>query len=256
MFRKSEGHSVKYLESRGTDELKQLMTDQGRDPKVVEEIDFLLDREKSLSEMVEGETFDWVVSSHVIEHIPDTITHLRDVTSILSEGGVYALLIPDRNYCFDCLKPASTLGMFVEAFLQRRTQGTIRSFVDETRYGARPEGVKVGGWTPAEVSLPLQHKTPNWRQVLKQMIMAEGENAKNSFVHQWHYDPITFPQIVADLIDLDLIQMELVAIQPTYHMDFMCVLRKTTSPMSASAKDIARKTMDEYIAPTYDYLIK
>ena len=50
-------------------------------------------------------TFDAVFSSHVIEHAPDLIGHLKDVAALLADGGAYYLLIPDKRFCFDHFLP-------------------------------------------------------------------------------------------------------------------------------------------------------
>lgn len=255
LFRKTKGYSVKYLESRTTAELRELMVQQGKNPNLVEQIDFILDRDLPLSEMVKGEKFHWAASSHVIEHIPNTVGHLRDVSSVLRPGGIYAMLIPDRNYCFDCLKPASSLGMFIEAYVYSRTTGTVRSYVDEARYGVRPAGCRTGGWTPDQATKPLALKRPDWRRMVQTVIASEGVVARDSFVHQWHFDPIMFPNIIGDLIELGLIDFDIVEAVPTYNMDFICILKKSATPDADRARQLSARVASEYRTPVYDLQI-
>ena len=249
MFRKSEGYRVQYLELRGSDELRALMQSQGRDPNLVEDIDFILQRDRPLPEIVGGKRFAWVVSSHVIEHIPNFAGHLLDISAILQTGGVYALLVPDRNYCFDVLKPPTSLGAVIEAFLNSRTSSPIARLVDEFRYGAFPEGVEKGGWSEADSGKSLVSKYPDWLKRVRRVIDSKGADAGKWFGHQWCFDPVNFASIVADLIDLKLIDLELVHVRPTYHMDFIVVLRKTASARSASAREISRRMQKIYRRP-------
>ncbi len=55
------------------------------------------------------ETFDGVVSSHVIEHQLDFIDHLQKVTKLLNKGGKYYMIIPDKRYCFDHFNKESNI---------------------------------------------------------------------------------------------------------------------------------------------------
>jgi hypothetical protein len=51
-------------------------------------------------------------------------------------------LIPGPNFCFDCLKSASTLGLLVEAHLSGRVEASIRACVDDSVGLTRP-GIEV-----------------------------------------------------------------------------------------------------------------
>jgi SAM-dependent methyltransferase len=51
--------------------------------------------------------FDWVLASHVIEHVPDMIGWLADVAAVLADGGMLSLIIPDRRFFDHCYDAAS-----------------------------------------------------------------------------------------------------------------------------------------------------
>jgi hypothetical protein len=50
---------------------------------------------------IKEEKFDYIFSSHVIEHQLDLVTHFNQVYDLLKENGRYLLIIPDKRYCFD-----------------------------------------------------------------------------------------------------------------------------------------------------------
>jgi hypothetical protein len=251
MFRRSEGIDVRYLDVRSGDRLRAMMQEAGRDPDIVEEIDYVLERGKTIAEHAPGQRFDWVTSAHVVEHIPDVLGHLHEVAEVLVEDGVYGLIVPDRNYCLDCLKAPTLLGQVIEAHMSKGRPGALGHMIDHWRYNARPRGIQVGGWAEDRAHHPLVAKFPNWKTRVKRLIDSGGAEVENWFGHQWFFDPRNFGEIVCDLIDLELIPYDLVALVPTYKMDFIAILRKTAAPDLAASRAVADEAAAAYRAPTY-----
>ncbi len=251
MFRRSEGINVRYLETRDGDTLRALVIEQGRDPSIVEDIDYVLQRGKTLAQHAPGETFDWVTSSHVVEHIPDFLGHLKEVEEVLSPNGVYGLIVPDMNYCFDCLKSKTLLGQVIEAHISQARPGAIAHMVNEWRYGARPRGIKVGGWTESEANGDLVRKTVDWKKQIARVLRHDGKEVENWFGHQWFFDLRNYGEIICDLMELELLNLQLEAIVPTYNMDFMVVLRKSDILDVDKAKAVVLQAAAEYREPNY-----
>src|SRR5580698_4965668 len=67
----------------------------------------------------EGKKLDYVVASHVAEHVPDLITWLSEIHSVLQPAGTLRLAIPDRRYTFDYLRFESRLHDVIDAYLRR-----------------------------------------------------------------------------------------------------------------------------------------
>ncbi len=253
MFRKSAGEAVKYVETRTTEELRAFMEKEGRDPDLVEEIDYLFHQGQPLAETVRGESFDWVASSHVLEHIPDFVGHLNEVRDVLKDGGVYAVIVPDRYLCFDCLKPPSSLGEVLQAHMEKRQVPTIASNIDELRYGARPKGIKVGGWRMPEASRGLSLKYPGWRERVRNILNSDGGETRPEIRmgHSWRFDPVSFAQILADLSSLELIGLQLVHLQATYNTDFVAVLKRVPQIDTEDVVRIGQAVDEEYDPPQY-----
>lgn len=73
------------------------------------------------------QSFDYVFSSHVIQHLPDLISHLHHVTRALKPGGVYSLIVPDKRFCFDHFALETSLDDVLRAHVERRTVHSIQN---------------------------------------------------------------------------------------------------------------------------------
>jgi hypothetical protein len=102
----------------------------------IPEIDyFLIQRDGRTLTLVEaakeGAPFDWVMASHVIEHVPDVIGWLAQVAEITVDGGALVLAVPDRRYCFDVHRPPTTVGQMIaahEAGAQRPSPSSVYDY--------------------------------------------------------------------------------------------------------------------------------
>jgi SAM-dependent methyltransferase len=74
---------------------------------------------------------DFVISAHVIEHLPDPIGSLREAMRILKPGGVHLLAVPDMRYTFDRNRPLTTLEHLL-ADENDSGQGTRQQAYEET----------------------------------------------------------------------------------------------------------------------------
>ena len=89
-------------------------------------------------------SLNFVVASHVLEHMPFPLASLRGWYRALGSGGVLILKIPDKRYTFDAKRPRSTLQHLVEedlhpeALISALTLRTGSSTWADVRRGARP----------------------------------------------------------------------------------------------------------------------
>ncbi len=80
--------------------------------------------EQTLSHCLNGELFDYVIASHVAEHVPDLIGWFSEVAEILRPGGRLILAIPDRRYSFDVLRRETSLSELIDNHLRRARRPT------------------------------------------------------------------------------------------------------------------------------------
>jgi SAM-dependent methyltransferase len=109
-----------------------LRTKSSADPNVdierIPEIDFVTSQIRA--EVFGGMRFDYILASHVIEHVPDMLGWLSHLLSVLNEGGRIILAVPDRRYTFDYLRPLSTLGSMMEAQFEKRSRPAFGQVYD------------------------------------------------------------------------------------------------------------------------------
>jgi predicted SAM-dependent methyltransferase len=76
-------------------------------PDVVANLD--VDRLSALAD----ESQDFVVASHLLEHLANPLAQLEDIHRVLKRGGVALIFLPDRSYTFDRRRSPTPLGHLI-----------------------------------------------------------------------------------------------------------------------------------------------
>jgi SAM-dependent methyltransferase len=156
-----------------------------------------------------GAPFDWILASHVIEHIPDLVTWLRDLSSIMSPGARLSLVIPDRRYCFDALRPPTTVGDILLAHDNRDTRPSARAVFD---YFSSVVTVSTADLWEGVVpdSSALIYTIDQAAGMLER---SRGGEYMDS--HVWLFTPAEFVEQMSVLSQLGLLDFVLINIIPT-----------------------------------------
>ena len=103
-----------------------------RDMSPLEEVDYVGSATQiaTIVPAAEHGTFDYIVSSHNFEHLPNPIKFLQGCAKILKPGGVLSMAVPDRRGCFDYYRPNSQLGDWLDAYAANRDRPTARQVFD------------------------------------------------------------------------------------------------------------------------------
>jgi SAM-dependent methyltransferase len=223
MVSKEEGWNVKYLDLVDTEVLIERARNKNANLADVPTIDYVYDPAHLISETVADAKFDFVVSSHVIEHIPDLILHFQDIGKILNPGGVYCFIVPDMALCFDAKKTPSSLGQLIEAFVVQHRQAPLSAMIDEFKYGVKLNN--QGAWSTQDSG----NFTPKYDYIIGRIkkLLENPASSANWHGHIWRFTPDSFASIYADCQKLDLVELELIDIQPTSKMEFLVVLQKS-----------------------------
>lgn len=221
---KRDGWNVLTLDVFDTDELRR----RAADPATIEPVD-LVGAAHDLAVMAPPGDFDFIVSSHNFEHLPDPVRFLRAAEDVLRPGGVVSMAVPDHRRCFDTFRPASTLGDILEAFVERRDRPTPRQVFDSATMFAAGAGV-VSPSTPV-ASLGLERDIGDaWREWL-------GGLKGYKDAHCWLFTPARCELILRDLRYLGLTGLEVISVSPTVSHEFFIHLRKPVQPGAAPSRE-------------------
>lgn len=230
---KADGWDVQVLDVYDADQLRErAAADPGIAPAAIARIETvdLLGPAHRLAELAGAaghapHSFDFVLSSHNFEHLPDPLRFLQAVQQVLKPGGVLSMVLPDKRFCFDMLRPRSTLGEVLEAYFERREQPTLRQHFDMvvdfvTLAPAAPEEPSADdplrSGTPHEI---LQEAFGGWVRALK------AASRPYSDVHCWTFTPTSAELLLRDLRFLDLIDLDIASCSDTEGYDFLVHLR-------------------------------
>jgi|LakMenEpi03Aug12_release.lakeMendotaPanAssembly.Ray.scaffolds.fasta_scaffold06580_8 SAM-dependent methyltransferase len=202
----------------------------GVDASLIEEVDHV-SRGETLTELIGNEgAYEWVVASHVIEHIPDIVSFLQDVERILSPTGRLGLVVPDKRFCFDFYGELSTSGQIVDAFVEKRTKPTLGQVVDYFSRTSQVNGAIAWGQTRGVVP-QLMYAGESVRDGYRRSI--DGDDFGGE-IHCWRFTPESFRLIIADLRALGLTSLGIVAEHETIGIEFFVTLGQSDEPELSS----------------------
>ena len=167
-----------------------------------------------------GETFDFCLSSHCVEHQPDLIYHLNQVARILVPTGRYLLIIPDKRYCFDHFIPESSIADFINARGNR--VHSAKSVIEHIALTTHNDAARH--WIG-------DHGVPKFRHDLTTVssAMSGYDNSGGAYidVHAWQFTPQSFRTGIEVLSNLGLIGLDVEQIYATPHNTFeFCAILK------------------------------
>lgn len=74
---------------------------------------------------VASEGYDFVLSSHTLEHVANPLRALREWLRVLKEGGVLLLVIPHKDGTFDHRRPVTSLAHLVQDYERGTTENDL-----------------------------------------------------------------------------------------------------------------------------------
>ena len=221
---KSHGFDVDIVDHLDSQGLKRKYADGGLDLDKIEEVDFVWNGEL-LSELIGKDNYyDWIIASHVIEHIPDPITFLQQCEVLLKPGGRLALVVPDKRYCFDYFQPIDLTGSWLDAFHQKRTRPTPGQVFEHLSNACSLD--QLSAWSAGhsgslELLYSMDLAAETWNR---------ARQAPEYFdVHCWRFSHASFKLILSDLSVLELLALSVVEEYATDGCEFYVVLEKSAT---------------------------
>jgi SAM-dependent methyltransferase len=222
---KAEGWNIKTVDCVSTDELITYMSNNpGNDLSKIEAVDIVWNSgalHEAIDSSLHGK-FDYIVASHVFEHVPDLIGTLNSCDRLLKPGGILLLALPDRRYMFDFVRPFTTTADAIEAFEEKRGRHSIRNAFLLYFYSVLVNHEAV--WERA--ILPTKFQL-NFLQAAAEFALYPGRVAtKYVDMHAWVWTPASFKLTILELLLLDYTQFEINRFLQPLNSEFYAVLTR------------------------------
>jgi SAM-dependent methyltransferase len=148
--------------------------------------------------------FDYVVASHVIEHVPDLVTWLDEVADVLVPEGQLRLAIPDRRYSFDYYRDVSALADVLTAHIERPRVPRIREVLDfALNHVDVPLEAAWSGIYPG----PRTYSRDDWSSACA-VARELDEMGVYRDVHCWVFTPSHFVRLMMSLAQMGLLRLK------------------------------------------------
>ncbi len=214
--------NIRYVDHASSEDLKQkYATDPNVDIEAIVDVNYVWGAQ-TLPELVGSEApFDYVIASHVIEHVPDLIGWLKEIHAVLKPGGILALAIPDKRYCFDYCRPLTRPDDVIEAYLQHRRKPSPRQVFDHFSSTVSYNGAIT--W--ADTIQP--EKLVNFCTEEQALSLAKYSLETDNYVdvHCWVFTPLSLFQLLRTLINLSLFDFKVETFGDTEGCEFYLSLQ-------------------------------
>ena len=214
------GDQVSYADVSNTHELQERAFSLNLDFRNVPNIDFVV--EPNNLDIIDKK-FDAVLSSHCIEHQPDLVTHLEQVSNLLSAGGCYFLMIPDHRFCFDHFQKPSTIAEILGAYSEKRRRHGVASLIEHRALTTHNDAARHWRGDHGDQHVDLKEKISG--------ALAEFNNVPSEVyidVHAWYFTPESFSTNILLLGELGQIHFDIEQVYQTAtgQLEFFAILRK------------------------------
>lgn len=190
---KIRGDNVFYFDVKSEEELAQRYRNT-ENQSIPEKIHYV---EKTGDLKVIDRKFDVIFSAHVVEHVDDFITHLNEISNLLTDRGLYFMVVPNKKYTFDYYKPATTIEDVIAAHFDNDRSDSVflRSVMLEKLRRTHNDAKRH--WMGDHGSMNENGNTID--HVIRELEQKKNDSVYRSGFHRWYFDEVSFPRIVDDL---------------------------------------------------------
>jgi predicted SAM-dependent methyltransferase len=209
----------------------------------VETVDFVTNGQPMSAVIPFSERYDYIIASHVVEHTPNLLGFLQDCARLLRVAGVLVLVVPDRRYCFDFFRPATSTGDILQAHREKRVRHTAGALFDHLAYAAR-RGGKIAWSAHEEGKFELVHSLDEAGGLLL------NYNAEGPYedCHAWQFTPSRFRLVLSDLNGIGLLHLREHAFHDTVGCEFFVVLSRAGAGCPLDRLTLAEMALSEETA--------
>jgi SAM-dependent methyltransferase len=214
------------------------------DPSRIEEVDVVWQDgplEAAIPAAAHG-SYDLLIASHVIEHLPDPIGLLRSAARVLKPGtGRISLAVPDKRSCFDFFRPPSTTGKLLAAHLAQRDRHALADLFDTYAYYVTLRG--ESGW---EVQPSGEVRLTNTLDFAWRAMQDSTEAAGSPYqdCHAWVMTPASFELMILEVARTGLIDWRIESSEAQAGVEFIVRMARGREDLaSAEAFEALRRAL-------------
>lgn len=203
VVRKSEGDVI-YVDHANKADLASKYIDGGTvDVDALVDVDAIWG-EQSLSECLGGRRVDYVIASHVAEHVPDLVTWLMEIQDVLRPDGKLRLVLPDKRFSFDYLREETRIADLLAAYLLRARRPQVRDVLDFRLHFAPT----IDGWGIYEGRFdPATLRPSASPQFAMELAARVRDSDAYDDIHCWVFTPRGFATLMQRLAEYGLLRM-------------------------------------------------
>jgi SAM-dependent methyltransferase len=216
---------VYYVDYCDADELKAKYADVSEaHVNDIVEVDFV-SKGEPLAELVgEKAPLDYVVASHVIEHVPDLAGWLMDMHASLREGGTLYLVVPDKRFTFDLHRRCTGYEEVKAAFHEHRKRPGLRLVLDHFANVVNVDTFALWDDYSIASDAPFAHG-PEFLDIAHQ----HYHEGRYIDIHCWVFTPWSFMHLmgqISERIGCDFMVSHFMTTQP-HDLEFYVALKKS-----------------------------
>ena len=237
---KSGGWRVETVDYLDAPALREKYKAWGVDVSKVEDVDYVISGGLGDAIPDRAGKYGWIIASHVIEHTPDFVRFLQDCETLLVDGGVLSLAVPDKRYCFDVFQPHTSTGMVLQAYWEKRTRHSASLVFDgHANHTTNDAGLAWSDAAPSNYALV--------HTLAEAKAITDGFRADNGYidVHAWRFTPSGMRLVLQDLREMGHTSLGVITSTQTYGFEFFCTLKKGYKPEPTPRLELLRATLSE-----------
>jgi len=243
MFPKSEGFNVETLDYIDAEGLRAKYRDAGVDLSRIEEIDYVSDGALIHDVIANRHRYDFIFSSHVIEHTTDFVGYLKSCELLLKPGGIAAFAVPDKRYTFDVLQPVTTTGRVLEAHRRGQTRHSPGAVFDFFANIGRLRSADT--WTRLDTGFVEFASDLNTANIM--FDVAAQPDAAYHDIHGWVFTPASFRLILHDLRTLGVTTLGETGLHEAGALEFYVTLQEGGAGPGISRLDLHKALVREQV---------
>lgn len=233
---RKDGCNVQIIDHAGQDELREKYRGHGVNLDNIEPVDFVWRGEPYAELTGKRKHYDWVIASHLIEHVPSLIDFFTDCDDILKDDGVLSLIIPDKRCCFDHFRPLTGLAQVVDSHLGKRTVHTPGTAVEYLLNIVSKADQIV--WTQGS---PGDYRFIHSQDEASRALRDAQSSSSYKDYHAWCFVPHSFRLLIHDLHMLGLIPFRELDFFPTEGSEFFMTLSRKGRGTPCTRLEMLRK---------------